>query len=372
MKYSSLESEYLVSLIISAVNSKPAPPSPEGIDWEKLVKLAESQQVYSVICESDFVGMPSKQAEEIKLYNQNELLRTIAMKSELDAIEAELASNGIKHILLKGVVLRNYYPKQKMRQMSDIDILYDSSKQSVIFDIMKQRGFICSNSDDNSDDFIKKPFYTFEFHRELFFKESDFCPEFNYVWDNAVQDGENEFLYRMKLEDMYVYNICHMYKHFRKNCCGIRFLLDNYLFLSKESDKLDWAYIDKYLEKFGICEYERRARQIAFKVFNGERLNDEEKKQLFLYTSFGVYGDEDGHAVRRFSEYSKKNGKLLSWIKFIFRRLFPEKDDMKYDYPFVESKPYLMIFAYIHRLIKAVFNPAKIISTLKSVGKFSK
>src|SRR5699024_5276101 len=61
-------------------------------------------------------------ARQLNDYAKSELVRLIAMQNELHSIEDELAENGIKYMLLKGAVIRNYYPKQSMRQMSDIDI----------------------------------------------------------------------------------------------------------------------------------------------------------------------------------------------------------------------------------------------------------
>lgn len=76
----------------------------------------------------DLNCLPPDIAEELNNFSKSELVRLIAMQNELAAIKAELEKNEIKYMLLKGSVIRNYYPKQSMRQMSDIDILYDPDK----------------------------------------------------------------------------------------------------------------------------------------------------------------------------------------------------------------------------------------------------
>ncbi len=373
MKYSSVESEYLIKLIKSAVKSESVPCPPENIDCARLIELSKSQQVYSIIAALlDGSVLPEKQASELKNYSQSELLRTIAMKNELELIENDLEENQIKYMLLKGSVLRSYYPQQKMRQMSDIDILYDSDCRDRLFEIMQRHNYTCRNSADNSDDFVKKPFYTFEFHRELFFEEADFCPKLDYVWDNAVRDNEKEYLYHMSLEDMYVYNICHMYKHFRKGCCGIRFLTDNYLFLKKEGERLNRKYIEDCLNKFNILDYEQKARVLAIKLFDGEALTDKEAKLLYLYTNFGIYGSSEGRAVLEFAETNEDGGRQYSRFKYFIKRIFPGRKAMEYNYPYLKKKPYLILFAYISRFFKGIFKRDKIESEIKSINELRK
>ena len=147
MKYTSLESEYLVSLLKSALKGEATPSVPEGLDWAKLVELSKKQQVYSTIVPIiNKINIPPEQAQELVFYSQNELVRMIAMKNELEEIEKELEKQGVRYMLLKGGIIRNYYPLQKMRQMSDFDLLYDEENRSKVMAIMKNRGYsIVSN-----------------------------------------------------------------------------------------------------------------------------------------------------------------------------------------------------------------------------------
>ena len=49
MKYTCIESEYLVALLKCALKNEDVPDVPVGLNWEKLVKLSNEQQVYSTI-----------------------------------------------------------------------------------------------------------------------------------------------------------------------------------------------------------------------------------------------------------------------------------------------------------------------------------
>lgn len=104
------------------------------------------------------------------------MVRIIAMNNELSTVEKLLNEHSVKYMLLKGSVIRNLYPKQLMRQMSDVDILYDVAKRGDVFEIMDSLGYPKPFESGNSDDFHKKPYYTFEFHNRLLRIHMAFVP----------------------------------------------------------------------------------------------------------------------------------------------------------------------------------------------------
>lgn len=142
MKYTCIESEYLVALLKCALKNEDVPDVPVGLNWEKLVKLSNEQQVYSTIAPViNKINIPVEQAQELTFYTQNELVRMIAMKNELEQIEKELDALKIDYMLLKGSVIKLCYPKQKMRQMSDVDILYHEKDRERLVSMMKKEAF---------------------------------------------------------------------------------------------------------------------------------------------------------------------------------------------------------------------------------------
>ena len=365
MKQTRRETEYLLHLVCCALNEK-KPEEAQGIDFCALFELAKEQEIYNLINpliqSADFV--PEEAKELFRNQSMSELNRMIAISAERSSIFSKLAENKIKYMPLKGLIFKDYYPKESMRQMSDNDILIDETKRSEAAEIMTELGYKPYDTTQNSDDFFKEPYYTFELHRSLFDSESEFSPKFDNVWNNAIQDESNEYLYHMSKEDVYIFSICHMYKHYIKACCGIRFLVDNYLFLKKE-DKLNWDYINGELEKYFLSDYEKKTRELSFKAFEEKELSEEEKKLLETYTDYGIYGDNEGSIVQKYSQTGSK-------AKYVFRRLFPKKRDMLFNYPVLEKKPYLLPFMLIHRFFKGLFNIKKTLDELKSVKQIQK
>lgn len=360
MEFTSIESEYLVALLKCALKSQNVPDIPAGLNWKELVNISKKQQVYSTIAPIiNKINIPPEQAQELIFYSQNELVRMIAMKNELEQIEKELNGAGIKYMLLKGGVIKNYYPLQKMRQMSDYDILYDVSKRNELISIMKNRGFNLTSSSENSDDFFKKPYYTFEWHRELFFEEHDFNPDFSDVWDNASKDDEKEFEYHMSSNDLYLHTIAHMYKHYILGGFGIRFFADVYVLLTKLKDELDKAYIDSKLEKMGLVDFEFDVRSICFALFDDKEITNSQVLFLNESISFGIYGSGGVTGAKLYyDEYRSKHGDV-SVSKYYRSKIFPSKAYMKRTYPVLTKKPYLLFAYYIIRLFDKFFHSRK-------------
>lgn len=363
MKYSTYESEYLLELLKAALTGTPVKKADSSINWSGLVELAKEQQVYSIIASAlDSTAMPQGFLSELKLYNQNELLRLIAMKNELEEIKDELAGEQIEFMLVKGSVIRDYYPQQKMRQMSDVDILYKAENQEKLVSYMKSRGYMLKAAEANSDDFFKKPFYSFEFHRQIFDEKDAFHPDFD-LWKRAYADSENPYEYHISREDIFIYSLCHMYDHYSLSGCGIRFVCDIYVLL-KNLGTLDWDYINNTFEEFKFKNFCDTAIILARSLFMGEQGNDDAQRLLDFMLSGGVYGrsmDIDEYISRAYDG---------SRLKYIIHRLFPPKSQMFGNYLELKKRPYLLPLFYVIRIFqKLKYNGKKIKKELKSLKK---
>lgn len=363
--------DYFLHLLASALNETPVKKAPNGVDYRAVLALAKKHQVYNIIYPVIAGANDLSQAdrEAWRSYNLSEITRMIAVNSERSQIFEQLKAQKIKFMPLKGLIIKAYYPKESMRQMSDNDILFDASKRDDVARIMKSRGYKTVATGENSDDYFKAPYCTFEFHRNLFFEENAFCPKFDNLWERAVKDSDNEYLYHMGTDDVYIYSVCHMYKHFSTAGCGVRFLADHYLFLKKESDKLDWDYINASLEKFGILAYEQKSRKLAFDIFEEKELEEDELTLLETYMNHGIYGDGAVRLTRQLKNLAENENIQTAKKKYLLSRLFPSRKKMIADYRILEKKPYLLPALYIYRLIKGLFNFRKTVGEVKTVSK---
>ena len=167
---------YLLALLRCALTGASAPAVPEGLDFDAFFDLARRQQVYNIVFPllAALPGVPEGEKKRWENYTYTELTRTITMDHERGRLFAQLDEAGIDYMPLKGLLLREYYPKTSMRQMTDNDILYDPVGRKQLLQIMRKAGYKMTACGENSDDFHKPPYATFEFHRTLFFDEKDF------------------------------------------------------------------------------------------------------------------------------------------------------------------------------------------------------
>ena len=89
---------------------------------------------------------------------------------ERSRVYAQLSKEKIWHMSLKGIILKDYYPKFGMREMSDNDILCDDSRMEDVKRIMESLGFQCTVYEERVDDTYTKSPLVFEMHRFLFDK----------------------------------------------------------------------------------------------------------------------------------------------------------------------------------------------------------
>jgi len=338
------EIDYLLTLLRSALTEQPLPPC-EEVDYDRLLALAAKQQVYTMLLPTLVKSgvLSEKQQREWNNYRLSELQKMLTVDAERKAICAELDKLNIAYMFLKGLEIREYYPLVAMRQMSDNDILYDASRRDDLVKVMKKHGYYIGASGGISDDFYKKPFCTFEFHRTLFNPKEPFCPDFD-PWQHAEPFGDGSARMVISREDNYLYALGHMYKHYAcVDGCGIRFVCDLYL-LSHSKDTLDWDYIESELERFGIREFHRTVQTLAAAVFEDGELTDEAKALLDFMFEGGVFGNHIVDMTGELEKYGSKAGYLL-------HRLFPSSEDMHAEYRTLNDKPYLLWFYYAYRLI---------------------
>lgn len=364
------EVEYFIHLLCAAINGF-EPRAEQGVNYSALLELANKHQVYNIIFPiiQDNPNVPKEEKKKFRDYNLSEISRMVFVNKEREEVFNFFDKNNIDYMPLKGLEIRNYYPKISMRQMSDNDILVDIKYRDVILEYMKKHGYKVTSTGRQSDDYFKPPYSTFEFHRELFFNENDFCPDFGDLWSKAARDEEHSNMYHMDAEDVYIYSVSHMYKHFTSSGCGVRFLADNYLILKKEQDTLDWDYINSMFEQNGILEFEQKTKKLAFAIFEQNKFDDDDLELLETIINFGIFGNGTIRITNKLHEMAEESSLEEAKKNYILSRLFPPKKKMIADNRVLERKPYLLVWFYVKRLFKALFNSKKAMNEFKTVTK---
>ncbi|MBR1822806.1 MAG: nucleotidyltransferase family protein [Ruminococcus sp.] len=294
--------------------------------------------------------------------------KNILLDAERKKILARLEKEKIWYMPLKGALLKDYYPKMGMRQMSDNDILCDGNFRKDIRKIMEEMGFTCVQYMDGKDDaYFKQPVYNFEMHSELVSRNAphEMYDHYKNIKSKLIKDEGNDYGYHFSTEDFYVYLTAHEYQHFSHGGTGVRSLLDIYVMMQKFGKTLDRDYVDTELERLGLAKFERQGRELAAKLFGGGKLTENEQRELDCYIFSGTYGTFENDLDQKIENIGNGSKK-----RYVLRRIFPPMDHYKRWYPWAYKYKFLLPIAWLIRPIKGTAkHRKKLLSELRLLNK---
>ena len=211
------------------------------------------------------------------------------------------------------------------------------------------------------DVYLKKPFYNFEMHRKLFSPDDKRLKNVSYFdaysTKSTIKEGFEHYLTN---EDFYIYFTMHSYKHYCGSGCGIRTLIDYYVFL-KNVD-LDFDYIDKELRSLDLVEFSNDIKSLSLKLFDNQEISIKEEEMLLYIADAGTYGTLENSV----NKGVQKKGKF----RYFMSRIFPPLTLYKNVYPWAYKCRILIPIAWICRFFRILFkNPKKAINEFKLIKK---
>lgn len=291
--------------------------------------------------------------------------KNLLLDAEREEILHFMEQEKIWYLPLKGILLKELYPKAGMRQMVDNDILYDASGQKKLFSFMTRRGYQASQiGRGNHDVYEKPPVYNYEMHTSLYGIYSDPVWETYYknVKQRLIKDEGNLYGWHFSDEDFYVYFITHVYKHYVGGGTGLRSLLDGYVYIEKKGNDLNWNYIEAEMEKLGISKFEKCFRSLSEKTFSLEETYDRkdlmpEEGEMLDYILFsGTYGTVENKVQNELEEMRKVHNVSIrrSKFKYLCNRIFPDERFFKVQCPFAYRHPWARPFVLGFRIVKGI------------------
>ncbi len=320
------------------------------IDHEELMAFARSHSIANVICVAleKLNMMPPQYASEYNRLYKTGLIREATQEIETQDISEELCSRGIKHMLLKGSVMKYLYPSPDLRSMCDVDILYDTAHKAELEEIMTERGYTLadtSGTDKVNLSYIKKPFMNIEFHGVLMDRN---VPLYNAYFGNnfehTVADGD--FKAKYSDEDFFVFMAAHLAKHYFNGGTGLRSLADIWLYLRKKSE-LDMDKVRAKLKEIELDEFIDIMIGVNGVLFEGKEPMALQSEVIDYIFHSGTYGTQ----AHKSTDNMEGSGKFT----FLLRRLFPDKDFMAINYPAVGKCALLLPLFWVIRLFRVLF-----------------
>ena len=269
---------------------------------------------------------------------------TVQQVRSADELSQALSVAKIRHVPLKGTVLRKLYPEDWMRNSCDIDVLVKDGDLEAAGRVLEALGYTKLDGLSAHDVTYTRGRIHVELHYLLLeeYRLPDVSRVLSEVWEHCEFGGG--FVGTMSDEFFYFYHIAHMAKHFELGGCGIRTVLDTWV-LNHCCD-FNEAARGSLLVRGGLDKFDKCMRALADSWFCSDGGNASETLERFVLTG-GAYGN-----VRNGVMVSKQmNGGRLSYL---LHRLFAPYSQLKRYYPSLDGKPYLLPFYELRRWFDAL------------------
>ena len=353
----------MIYLVRCAVNrTKPDRQRCAGMDLQQVYRTAE-RHMLTAACGMALADAGIRDDAFVQA-EAKAVRRSILLDRELAMISARFEQSGIWYMPLKGAVMKTYYPRIGMRQMSDYDLLVDQSCSQEVRGIMEDLGYITeSYGKEHHDLYVKDKVLVMEMHRSLFDYSED-MPVLTYYKDTEKRlVREDGYRYRFTPEDFYIYMLAHEYRHYAGAGTGLRSNLDIYVYLKKFAETLDWAYIGHELAVLKLSDFERDSRELALALFGEGEMSVRAEAVLQRHVASGTYGSE----TNRVSEGIRKTGSKGEYIR---RRLFVSEAEIEASYPFFWKHAYLRPFLPAYRILRGIlFRRKRVTAELRALRK---
>lgn len=251
----------------------------------------------------------------------------------------------IDYLLMKGILLKQIYPKHELRRMHDADILIRDEQYPKIKKIVTALGY--AEQEDTSDHtytWQNEDLYM-ELHKRPIPKETkDLYGYFGDGWSQAycVQGHR----YAWPLEDEYIYVFTHYAKHYRLSGIGLRQVIDLWV-MHRTYPNMDYAKIESELEKLHLLDFYRNTVRTIRSWF--EDGPEDEITQLlgqYIFDS-GSWGSLKAKVLSRGVRYRSSDHSAKG--RNAFRLVFPTLAFMEGQYPILDKHAWLLPICWVAR-----------------------
>lgn len=357
------ECEYLIELIRCVLDGEKAYEKPQGVLWEHIFSLSKFHGIDNLVFYSVERLSSQPEGELLRKWRQRRdmaAVKSVTQLAERDKIDSVFSDAEIRHLMLKGCLLKEMYPQDDFRAMSDLDILIDKENMGKASQTLKKLGYEFKEECDHHAAFCKPPVLNIEIHTRLVPKH--FEKGYEYYSEPWAYTAETDpYSCRFGWNDYYVFMLAHFAKHYYHGGSGIRSVMDIYVFLQKHGAELDRAYICRELEKMDIAVFAETAERLARYWFGGG-ISDRETEDMALYViTSGNYGTKLRNAQNQIEMLRRKNPHFVR-TRYFLKRAFLPYSTMKFIYPVLKKVPVLLPFFEIYRWVSALIFKRKTVA----------
>lgn len=320
----------------------------------EIIKLADKHDLGHLVNYAiEKHNLIDKESDEYKSTSKS-IMKAIYRYTQQDYVYNQVIDlfeeEGIDFIPLKGAVLRNFYKEAWMRTSCDIDILINEKDlKNAVFLLQDKLEFKSDEKKNYHDISLYSPSGV---HLELHFNIQEGIDNLDKVlskvWEYTnLKEGKKHF-YEMSNEFFAFHIIAHMAYHFVKGGCGIRPIMD--LFLYNKQVSVNQDELNQLLKNANLVKFYEHILSLSNVWFANKEHNELTIEMERYVLGGGVYGTN----TNRITLARQKEGK----IKYILSRIFMPYEQLKNAYPIIIKHKWLTPFMQIARWFK-LLNPKK-------------
>ena len=353
--------QYLLHLLGAYLREEEPETCPDA-DWEKLLELAG---IHSVVGVLGYMTMryPICPDPEIAATLRNFCKSTVAVFTRRGLQAQQLAQSledaGIDHVLMKGYVLRVFYPVPELRTFNDIDLVIRPCDRQKCDQLMLSQGY------QRKTDW--EPVFSYhqgdllvEVHTDIMeidvSDKADYRGYFQNMWEHA--QTETAHSYRFTPEFHFLYLLTHIAKHVHGSGAGARMYLDIAAFIRHYGNNLDWEWIRQQLVQLKLDTFAgvvMTAVNSWFGVSCPMAYTAAPQAVLEQFTAYtmeaGIFGHQNRDAALASLKHTSPDvagNKVRQFLK----EAFPAAKTIQSRYTYLQKKPWLLPAAWVHRLVK--------------------
>lgn len=339
----------------------------ENVDWPAIFTLANQQKLLPIVFEA-VRKMPAAE-ENVALFAVTkqqvigQVLNQTVRSAEFSDLYHKLRSAGLHPIVVKGQLCSRLYPLKDHRISADDDLYISDAEFMACHKQLLANGLTTdtpvdelATADEVSYTKNDSPLYI-ELHRHLFDSAEDAHDELNHFFTD-INPVEMDGFLAMPPHEHLLYLVLHAYKHFVRSGIGLRQFCDIGLWARAYHGEIDWQRLHEQCESVHAATFAAAAFRIARDYLGIEfdlpaPWGDAVDVEPLLHDSLcgGVYGSND--LTRLHSSTVTLNAVKASRTgekSGVLRTVFPKREYLERNYPYLKKRPYLLPVAWAQRL----------------------
>lgn len=368
-----------IDLLSNSIRNEVCKKKYDNVDWNELMNLSRKHKIEGLIYSALNKSRLLENIDEDKVKDlKKEVFFTgvtqISNMSKLEIVFNEFSKENVPVIVLKGLVVREYYPQPEQRSMSDADIFVKAKDLNKSKKILIDLGYTEVDAEASHHiKYIKSGYPMIELHWHVM-KRDGFSDELDLfeddIWDRTIEvKVKGAKVLSLGYEDLALHLCMHMAAHLAASGFGVRQIADLVLLVEKKGHLIDWTLFINKAEEFGFKKFIIIMFKICNILFSMDipkemavyKIDDEEMFESLISTIFdgGVYGKKDmasnfANQVA-FNYKGKDSNATIGAIRRYFRFIFPSIETMSDKYSYARKIRILTPIAWIHHLFSGIF-----------------